>query len=223
MKEIKEDKLQDYVAKFFSLYYRDRQKFLIIVGGFVAVIVVLIFFLSSKPKENPEVSVRFTEALGFYSTGNLGEAEGRFLEITRRFPNQKLGVKAQFYLANIYFQTQKYDEARQAFTQFYNKNKKDPLLSPSSLLGIANCYEEVKEYKKAGETYEKVAQEYKKSPFAPHALLAAARCYKNLGNYKKAKEVYEKFLKDYPNDIAKDDAKAGLSYVNTLLEKKRLR
>jgi TolA-binding protein len=223
MKEIKEDKLQDYVTKFFSLYYRNRQKFLTIVGGFVAVIAILIFFLTSKPKESPEVSVRFTEALGFYSTGNLGEAEERFLEIVRRFPHQKLGIKAQFYLGNIYFQTQRYDEARRAFTNYYSKNKKDPLLSPSSLLGIGNCYEEVKEYKKAAENYEQVAREYKKSPFAPLALLSAARCYKNLGDYKKAKEIYEKVIKDYPTNPAKEDAQSGLYYVTTLLEKKKIK
>lgn len=222
MKDIKEDKLQDYLTKIFSLYYRERQKFLMIAGGVLAALVILIFFLASKPKESPEASVRFTEALGIYSGGELGQAEERFLEITRRFPGQKLAVKAQFYLGSIYYNTQRYDEARRAFSNFYNKNKKDPVLSPSALLGIANCYEELREYKKAGETYEAVAKRYKKSPFAPPALLAAARCYKNLGNYKKAKEIYEKVIKDYPLDPAKEDAKAGLSYVTTLQEKIRL-
>ncbi len=223
MKDIKEDKLQDYIAKFFSLYYRDRQKFLMIVGGVLAVVIIIVLFFSAKPKENPEVSVRFTEALGIYSGGNLGQAEEKFLEIARRFPNQKLGIKAQFYLGTIYFNTQRYDEARRAFANFYNKNKKDPVLSPSALLGIANCYEEVKEYKKAGESYERVAKEYKKSPFAQPALLSAARCYKNLGNYKKAKEIYERIIKDYPTDPAKEDAKAQLSYVTTLQEKIKIR
>ncbi len=223
MKDIKEDKLEEYITKFFSFYYHNRQKFLMTVGGALAVIVLLIFVFTSRPKENPEVSVRFTEALGLYSGRQFDQAEERFLEITRRFPNQKLGIKAQFYLGNIYFHTARYDEARRAFANFYNKNKKDPILSPSALLGVANCYEEVKEYKKAAETYEQVAQKYKKSPFAPPALLSAARCYKNLANYKKAKEIYGKVIKDYPNDPAREEAKAGLSYITTLEEKIKIR
>ncbi len=223
MKEIKEDRLQKYVTSFFSLYYRDRKKFLFGVGVLIGIIVIFLFVFTSKPKENPEISVRFTEALGLYTTGNIAQAEERFLELTRRFPNQKLGIKAQFYLGHIYFNTQRYDEARRAFSNFYSKNKKDPVLSPSALFGIANSYEEVKEIKKAAEFYQKVAQDYKKSHFAPIALLSAGRCYKNLGDYKKARKLYERIVKDYPNDPAKEEAKAEISYLTTQEGKIRIR
>lgn len=215
----KEDKFQETITKLVSLYYREKRKFYYGIAGIVAVIVILIILFQGRGRENPEVHLRFTEALGLYSTNNFDPAIERFTELSRRFSSHPLGVKAYFYLGNIFYSTERFDEARRAFETFYKKNKKDPILSPAALLGIANASEELQELLKAGQTYEEVYKRYKKSPLAVEALFGAGRCYRNLGNYKKAEEIYETILKANPTGELAEKAKVERSFVKTLQEK----
>ncbi|MEO0097909.1 MAG: tetratricopeptide repeat protein [candidate division WOR-3 bacterium] len=217
--KIKEDILQNILTKIVSYYYQNKRNFFIIVGSIIAVIVIIIVSVSGKPKIHPEVQLRFTQALGLYSIDNLSQAEAQFLELTRLFGNTPLGIKAYFYLGRIYYQTQRFVEAQRAFEKFYAKNKNNPVLSPGALMGIANCYEEMNEFKKAATTYEEVYKKYPKSLFAPKALQSAGRCYIQINNYKKAIEILELALKKYPEYRENSDTKALLFYAKSSLGK----
>lgn len=217
--KIKEDILQNIFTKIVSYYYQNKRNFFIIVGSIITVIVIIIVSLSGKPKTHPEAQIRFTQALGLYSIGNLSQAEAQFLELTRLFGNTPLGIKAYFYLGRIYYETQRFVEAQRAFEKFYAKNKNNPVLSPGALMGIANCYEEMNEFKKAAATYEEVYKKYPKSSFAAKALQSAGRCYIQMGNYKKAIEILELALKKYPDYKENSDTKALLFYAKSSLGK----
>lgn len=220
--KVKEDFLQNLFTKIVSYYYYKKRNFFIIIGAIIALIVIIIFSISGKPKIHPEAQIRFTQALGLYSIGNLSQAETQFLELTKLFGNTLLGIKAYFYLGRIYYQTQRFIEAQRAFEKFYIKNKKNPILSPAALMGIANCYEEMAEFKKAATIYEEVYKKYPKSLYAPKVLQSAGRCYIFINNYKKAIEFLELALKKFPNYQENSDTKTLLFYAKCALEKSNI-
>jgi TolA-binding protein len=219
----KEDKFQETITKIVKLYYRNRREFLIGLGALGILIIVLIISLSGRGKEHPEVQLRFTEALGIYSTAQTPEqfsaAEERFIEFTRRFGKHYLVGKAYFYLGNISYNQGDYEKARNYFTKAYRKLKNDPILGPASLMGIANCWEELGKLTKAAEIYLQVYEKYKKSQLAPEAILAAGRCYKLEGNYQLAEKNYARALKELPPGEAAETARAELSYIKALKNK----
>lgn len=216
---IKHDWFTETITKLISLYYREKQKFYIGAGILVAIVIIIIFATTGRGRENPEIQLRFTQALGVYSIQNFDQAEQQFAEIARRFPTNHLGIKSYFYLGNIYFQTQRYNEAKRAFESFYRKGQRDPLLAPAALLGLANCQEELNELKQAAENYYKVYQKHPKSPLAIDALFAAGRCLRNTGNLDKAEQIYNLILKKNPTGQFAEEAKAQLSFTQTLKNK----
>jgi len=218
-REIKQDWFTENITKLIALYYREKQKFFIGAGILVAVVIILVLALSGRGRENPEVQLRFTQALGVYSMQNFEQAEQQFSEIARRFSGHYLGAKSNFYLGDIYFKTQRYNEAKRAFENFYRKVNRDPLLSPAALLGIANCQEELGDLPRAAENYQKIYQRYPKSPLAVDALFAAGRCYRNIGSLDKAEQIYNLILKNNPTGQPAEEAKTELSFTKTLKNK----
>jgi len=215
----KEDKFLQIITKVSSYYYRDRKKFLGVVGVVVVGLIALIFFVQGRSKQNPNVGLYFTEALGYYSTGEIQTAEAKFMEVARRYPSDLLGIKAWYYLGDIYFHTKRFDEAKNAFDRFYKKYRKDSFLKPVGLLGIGNSMEELGDFAGAAQRYEELYKLYPKSSYAPYALLDAGRCYKNLGDFKKSETAYKAFLDEYPAHGLKEEAKAQLAFVQTLQSK----
>jgi len=219
MREIKEDKFQELITKVVSLYYHQRQKFLMGVGVIIAVIVAIILIVSGRGKENPEVQLRFTEALGLYSMNNVDQAEERFTDFSRRFGSNYLAAKAHFYLGDIAYKRQDFAKAKTEFERAYGKLKANPILGPGILFGIGNCYEEQQNLKKAAEIYEQVYVKYKKSPIGQEALIAAGRCYKTLNDYTNAERIYEKVVKDLPPGETAEQAKSELAFIKALKNK----
>jgi TolA-binding protein len=216
MREASGDQLQEFITKIASLYYHQRQKFLIGVGAFIAVIAIIVIVFSTHGKENPEVQLRFTEGLGLYSTNNIDQAEEKFVDFTRRYSSNYLAAKAHFYLGDIYFQKQDYQKAQGEFERAYKKLKGNPVLGPSTLFGIGNCYEEMQNLKKAAEIYENVYNKYKKTAIGTEALLASGRCYRNLNNIAKAEMIYQKAVKELPPGQGVETAKAELAGIQAL-------
>jgi TolA-binding protein len=219
MPEYKEDIFQGFITKVVSLYYHQRQKFFIGVGIIVVAIAAIIIGVSSHGKENPEVQLRFTEALGLYSMNNVDQAEQKFNDFARRYSGNYLAGKAHFYLGDIAFQKQDYAKAKTEFERAYGKLKGNPVIGPSALLGIGNCYEEQQNLKKAAETYEQVYAKYKKSALGQEALMGAGRCYKNLNDLTNAERIYQKAAKDFPPGETAEQAKSELAYIKALKNK----
>jgi TolA-binding protein len=218
--DLKEDKFQVYVEKTIAAYYRDRQKFW--VGGAVilAAIVALILLLQNRGgKVNSQAEIKFTEAVGIYSTNRMDQAEQAFKEVASRFGRDYVGIKSRFYLANVYFNTQRFAEAKQEFVRFLAKVKKDPLLTPAAQMGIGNCEEQLGNNLPAAQAYEAVYRKYPKSALAFDAMMAAGRCYRNAGAYDKAEAAYNLLLKDKPIGDKGEEVKTQLAYIKAIQKK----
>jgi len=84
-----------------------------------------------------------------------------------------------------------YPAAEKSVSQFVKKAP-DDWLSLSSLVNLANIYEEKADYQKAIDTYKKV----QKDQFLyEYASVRTARCYKALGKKKEADVIYKELKK----------------------------
>lgn len=219
--DLKEDRFQQTIEKVVEAYYRDRQKFW--VGGAVAVLAIvgaILLLQSRRPSGvNPQAEVALTQAVGIYSMGNMAQAETAFQEVASRFGRDFAGAKSRYYLANVYYNTGRFNEARAEFAKFLGRVKTDPLLSPSAQFGIGNCEEELGNNLPAAAAYTVVAKRWPKSPMAFDAEMAAARCYRNAAAYDKAQAVYERLLKDKEIGQKGEEVKSQLAYVQALQKK----
>jgi len=218
-KTVKEDELTRLITRITAFYYHNPKRFLLIVGIVIVIIGVAVFQIQSARKSIPELDLGFTQALGYYTTGKLSQAEQQFFYLARKYRSKRLGIKSWYYLGNIYFQTRRFNEAKKAFELFYKKWDKSSILAPASLMGIANSLEEMGNLQQAIRYYKEVYEKYKESPWAPLSLLGAGRCYKTLGDLYKAEEVYKKIVKEYSeNNFALTQAKAELAAIKTIRE-----
>jgi TolA-binding protein len=219
-RDLKEDRFQKLVERSLEFYYRDRQKVWIGAAATVAVIVIAILLLQNRgTRTNPQAELAFTRSIGIYTSGNLAQAETAFSDVASRFGNSFVGAKAHFYLANIYYNTNRMPEAKKEFGLFLSRVKNDPLLSPAAQLGIGNCEEQMGDNAAAARSYEAVARRWPKSPLAVDATMAAGRAYRNAGDLAKAEALYKELLKDLPQGEQRGDAQVELARVQALQTK----
>ena len=219
-RDLKEDRFQKFVEQSMEFYYRDKQKVWIGAAAVVAVIVIAILLLQSRPSgANPQAEMDFTRAIGIYSTGSFAQAETAFQDVAARFGSGFLGAKAHFYLANIYYNTNRIPQAKSEFGVFLSRVKNDPLLSPAAQMGIANCEEQAGDNAGAAKSYEKVWHRWPKSPLAFDAMMAAGRAYRNANDLAKAEANYQELLKTKPEGEKGEDAKVELARVQALQKK----
>ncbi len=218
--DLKEDKFQVFTEKVATAYYRDRQKFWVIGALILVVIVGGIVLLQGRGKgTNSEAQLRFTEALGILTQGDMQNAEDAFVNLTTRVGRDHVGGKAHYYLGQIYYTSQRYEQAKEEFGKFLKRVGKDPVLSPGAMLGIANSEEELGSFLKAAEQYEKTYRTYPDWPLTLDAAMAAGRAYAKAGAFAKAEAVYRELLDKEPTGDKAENLKVQLAYVKTLQEK----
>ena len=218
--DLKEDRFQVLVEKTIAAYYRDRQKFWIGAGVAVAAIVGVILLLQNSSKGvNAQAEIAFTQALGVYTSGNMEQSEQAFKDVAGRYGRDFVGAKARYYLANVYYNIQRFAEAKAEFGKFLGRVKKDQLLSPAAQMGIANCEEQLGNQLAAARAYEQVHKKYPKSPLAFEAMMAAGRCYRDASALDQSEAVYERLLKAKPEGEKIDQVKGGLAAVKALRNK----
>ena len=218
--DLKEDRFQKATERVAEFYYRDKQKFWVIAGVVLVVIVGGIVLLQNRGKgDNTEAQLRFTEALGIYTQGDMQQAEEAFSSIVGRFGGDWAGVRAHYYLGQIYYSSQRYAEARTEYEAFLKKGAKDPVLGPGASLGIANCDEEMGNHAQAAARYEKTYRGYQESPLAFDAMMAAGRNYRMAGDLSKAEAVYQELLDSELGGDKSEAVKVQLAFIKSLADR----
>ncbi|HTW92612.1 MAG TPA: tetratricopeptide repeat protein [bacterium] len=221
-RDLKEDRFQQLVERAMEYYYRDRQRVWIGAAAVVAVVVIAIVLLQNrKPGVNLQAQMAFTEAVGMYSNNDFGRAETVFTDIATRYGGDFAGAKAHFYLANIYYNTNRLPDAKREFGVFLSRVKNDPLLSPSAQFGIGNCEEQSGNNLGAAKSYEAVWQRWPKSPLAYDAMMAAGRAYRDANDFAKAEAIYQELLTSKPAGEKGEDVKIELARIQALQNKFR--
>jgi tol-pal system protein YbgF len=107
------------------------------------------------------------------------------------------------------FKAGKYKDAVSAFQSFISAHPSSALL-PNAYYWTASSHYQLKDYRKAVETFAKVAATWPNDPKAPDALLAEANSLTEAGDTKGAKKVLEVLVEQYSATTAAQTAKQRL-------------
>ena len=152
----------------------------------------------------------------FFEQGLYSEAEPRFLDIVRKYPDSPNYHQALFYLGQTYAHLGKYKPALQYYKILLNKSK-TVTEKQKALLGIAKSWLQLGVHDKAGDFYAFFAAEYPESQYAPAALYFAGIARERENKVSAAIEKYRTVLELYPESdyYAKSIEKVAVLDSNT--------
>jgi len=110
--------------------------------------------------------------------------------------NSKLSIfneLSSIYLGNGYFDTADYNNA----ITYYKKGEDFKDFAPLATYNIGLAYEQINDYQKASEEYEKIINDKNKDFLKEISYFSAIRCYLVLKKQDKVKALYEEFNKNY--------------------------
>ncbi|MGL5956684.1 MAG: tetratricopeptide repeat protein [Brevinema sp.] len=140
----------------------------------------------------------FKVGKSFFERGLYTEAERRFLDIVRKYPDSPLYHQSLFYLGQTYAHLGKYKPALQYYKLLLTKSKTIKE-KQRALLGIAKSWLQIGEHGKAGDFYSFFVTEYPESEYAPAALFFAGIARERDNDTPAAIEKYRAVLNEYPD------------------------
>ena len=194
--------LTDKAYHFVVQYYRP-----IVTAGIILLVVVLVMILFQKWEKRKDIDAeqRFTVAVQLYQGLISSNQEGspteyknvseKFDEVITKFPRTTAGKLSSLYQGSIYLQLGEFEEAIKAFQAFLKKAGKVKLYHLLAAEGMGYSYEEMKDYEKALQAYQKILAMGETFKTAD-AHLSMGRCYEKLGKNKEALENYQAFIKN---------------------------
>ncbi|RMF65549.1 MAG: tetratricopeptide repeat protein [Calditrichaeota bacterium] len=209
-RQIKQDKFVTYYFKAQDYIVRNTRTILSGAAAIVVLLVAIFIYSSKQAEKEKEAVVQLTKARIEYFAGKYDAAIPLLNNVVESYGGTRSAKEGLFYLANAYFFTQKYDEARQAFEKFLDESD-DDILNASAMAGIAACLEETGKYLEAAKAYEQAARKYSEGFQAPQNLLNAARCYVHVGEKESARQLLNEIVEDYADSNAKTDAEVLLA------------
>jgi TolA-binding protein len=212
-KEIKQDRFIESTMEAVSEMKHHSTKIAFGAVLLVGLIVLMIFYFNSKKKTEAQAVSDLSSAIALYSANDFVSAIPRLEQHLLRFDNTKSGEKAVFFLANSRYYSGDIDGALRDFQRYLDRNSKDPLFSPSALMGIASCREQKGEWREAASIYEDVRKRYPKNFLVPEALVSAGRCHERLGEWDDAERLYNEVVDNYPEQAFAADAETYLALL----------
>ncbi len=140
----------------------------------------------------------FKVGKSFFDRQLYSEAEGRFLDIVRKYPDSPLYHQSLFYLGNTYAHKGEYKSALQYYKLLLTKSKTISE-KQKAILGIAKSWLQLGVHDKAGDFYSFFVSEYPESEYSPAALYFAGIARERDNNIPAAIEKYRAILSDYEN------------------------
>lgn len=110
-----------------------------------------------------------------------------------------VAARAQFYLANAFYESRNYDSAITHFEKYISSYSHDKIVTASAYAGIAACMESKQEFGQAADKYLEAIKYYSETPSAPDFYLGAVRCYSLGGDREKAESSLAQMEDKFPN------------------------
>ncbi len=183
--QIKEDKFTTFVLQSRDWILDNWQVLTIAAVAIIIVIVGVVYYFNSQTTKSDDAQQAFGRALMEMERKNYAVAVADFQDIVDSYGG-RMAARAQFYMANTYYNSRRYDEAISAYQKYVDKFHADKLTTSSAIAGIAAGYENKGDYAQAAEKYREAVAYYPESPSAPDYYLGAVRCYVQLGDKEQA-------------------------------------
>lgn len=209
-REIKQDKFVVAIYRVTS-FVREHVRQMVMAALAVVVILIVWFSIAHHRRETAEKAATLLGKADIeYWGGNYDSAINQYESLIERYGHTESAKLARFYLGNCYFFVGEFDQALKAYRRFLKGYDHDKALSASAMSGIAACYEQMGQYPKAAEQYERCANRYSDLFLAPQFLINAGRCYQTAGEEAEAKYMYQQVIDFYPRSPLARKAESAL-------------
>jgi predicted negative regulator of RcsB-dependent stress response len=169
----------------------------VVIGAVLlaALIFGLVYFQSGRRESAAKASIQLSMADNQFQRvismgGNpqmLAQVAAAYQAVKTEYASSPEALHAELALANLSFETGKYDEAAQAYAAFTAQHG-GSTLAPVALAGQGACLEAQNKPAEAAAAYLSVWKNYPKASNAASALIDAARVYAALGDKAGLKE-----------------------------------
>jgi tetratricopeptide (TPR) repeat protein len=119
-----------------------------------------------------------------------------FKVVLDQYPQSAAASRSAYYIGNILYRYEKYEEA----LQFYKQGGQIKPKGYSALLsaqGEASCYEQLGDYEKAEERYNDIIAKYADSFLVPMVRFSLGQIYEKQDNFEMAREQYDLIVSEY--------------------------
>jgi len=129
-------------------------------------------------------------------TKKLLDLNEKFQVVIDENPNTVAASKSAYFMGNIYYRAKKYSDALEQFKKG-SEIKTGSYSAMLCLLGVARCYEQMSELKKAKEVYTTILDRYEKAFIIPSVHYSLAGIYEKLDDLESAEKEYARIVSDY--------------------------
>lgn len=208
--ELKEDKFVKFTLQAKTYIDMHYQKLLRIGLAILAIVVIFIFLYYESQQTEAEANSQLGIAEIEFTNGQLTKASERLGRLIEDYDGSDAADQGIFLLANIHFQQQKYEQAREYFEKFVNDYSGSNILLSSGYAGLAACEEAVNNFEEAGDLYERAAETAPDFPEADNQYYLAGLCYKKAGDIEKARSIFEQLTDESAKSSRAKDAESQL-------------
>ncbi len=212
-RQIKEDKFVTYYFKTTDFIQQYSRQIIWAVSGIAVVFIVFFIYSKKRAEKEQNAIVDLTKSKVEYFNNNYESAVNILQNLVDSYGDTKSGKTGAFYLANAYFNLEKYDEAEKYFKEYLDGNS-DDILEASAISGVASCLEEQGKFAEAAEMYEKAADQFSDGFMAPDNLFNSARCLVLAKDTEAASIILYQVLEKYSESQIKNDAEILLAEIN---------
>jgi TolA-binding protein/beta-lactamase regulating signal transducer with metallopeptidase domain len=124
------------------------------------------------------------------------EAESKFGELVKEYPDSELAESAYYLLGSLYYQSKRYDSAKEAFKAVIDKFPKSSYVGDSQYY-IAQCFMLEGNYNQAYEEYQRVKSD--NPMLVERVKYFSCLSLMRAGRNEDAINAYQKFTTDFPN------------------------
>lgn len=182
---------------------------LIGLGAAVLVVVALMFMRANAAHDEELASEALLKAEIALSNNDRAAAMAGFTEVQNKYPGSASALRSLRDMADAKFLGGDIAGAQAQYEKFLGRARKGTMDERAGLIGLATCNEQLRQFPKAAENFEKAAAVPGTSEFQAMGLWAAARCWSEAAQYDKAAATYKRIVTDLPlsryNSIAKQE------------------
>lgn len=208
-KEIKQDSFVIWTLKATDFVERYTRHILYCVLGLVVIVAVVVSYSKWRVQKETKAASILAEARAAQTdtTRSGKERQSTLLrKVASDFKGTHSGDEAMILLADLAYDSGRYEEARSQYERYLRSGGND-LLQYSAMTGVAACLEQQQKLDEASLQYQKIADKSPKAFYAPIALLSAGRCYRVAGKVEDARRILDRVVKDYAGSQFASQAK----------------
>ena len=191
----------------------DKYKWPLVIG--VAVVVVSIaggyYWSNQQTDDLVEAGKVLAPGQSAMQDNRFEDAIPLFERVVNEYGGTALAPEATIELANAYFNTGDYENARTYFQTYLDEYDEDAMFRVTARSGIAACDEEEEKYEEAAREYLALADEDPDSYLAAGFLLSAARCFAAADQKEQARALYDRVVESYESTPYARDAQIALT------------